>query len=119
MNTELKLEEKPDGYTQVLIWEGVELPDTKEFETKVGEFVRAKIKLLGSIITSPTTVNGIPEPNTGGRIDLVFSVHDSDNTPMFAMRRLEMGMRWLEDVLNNDNYYNPAQVSLLTKYRSW
>ena len=42
------------------------------------------------------------------RTDVVFRIHAAD-IPKFAVPRLQYGMRWLEDVMNNNSEYRPPE----------
>lgn len=48
------------------------------------------------------------------RTDVLFCIH-SEDIPKFAVPRLAWGMRWLEDVMNNDDTYRPP----FTHKRTW
>jgi hypothetical protein len=95
----------PD-YEQVCVWQAA-LIDGKieEFEQFIkDEFNGVRIQYLEEIKTKPdidTDGNSIPE--TGGRNDVFFAVH-KDDVAKFAVPRLAAGIRWLEDVLDNERY---------------
>lgn len=58
---------------------------------------------------------GDPVPETGGRSDVFFWIHDED-IHSFALPRLHMGIRWWEDVIkynDNSHLYTPE---FLEKY---
>jgi hypothetical protein len=62
-----------------------------------------RVKYHTEVETLPDVENGKAVPDTGGRNDLFFFVHDED-IPKFAVPRLQMGIRWWEDVIvYNDN----------------
>lgn len=84
-------------YQQVVVWPSTLLGDAspedfaKWIET---EFNGTRIK------------DAIEYKVNNTRTDLVFRVSAKD-IPKFAVARLSYGMRWLEDVMNNDNCYRP------------
>jgi hypothetical protein len=67
-------------------------------------------------------------PGTGGRNDVVFAVHQ-DDIKTFAVPRLSIGVRWVEDVLDNETRHNleanPARPfhsiypAHIKEYRTW
>ena len=68
-----------------------------------------RIKFKCEVETLPDIENGKAVPDTGGRNDLFFYVHE-DDIPKFALPRLQMGIRWWEDVIsynriNNEHLY--------------
>ena len=63
--------------------------------------------------------NGNAEPDTGGRNDAFFYVH-SEDIGGFAIKRLQMGIRWWEDVIKyNDNSHLYTQEFLDTYPPTW
>lgn len=86
-------------FKQVVVW-----PDTtmgggtpEEFEAFILEELKTHAKFIAEITTKPD----YDDPTSGGRKDLVFYVATED-IPVFAVPRLGFGMRWLEDVLDNE-----------------
>lgn len=91
-------------FTQVVVWPGIILgldSTSEEFEQFVLEELKIRAKFIGEFTTGPD----FDDPDTGGRKDLVFYVHTED-IPKFSITRLEYGMRWLEDVLDNEKLQN-------------
>lgn len=95
------LVELPKDHQQVLVWQGTIMTQDQvpEFEQWMLEECGCRIKYLESVTTSPS-----PDPDsfghllgTGGRIDVIFSVHN-DDVGRIALVRLKTGMRWLDDV---------------------
>ena len=87
-------------FTQVVVWPGTLLGQNTpaEFEAFIAEEFRGtKAKCIGEVTTKPDW----DDPETGGRVDLLFYVATED-LPKFAVARLAYGMRWLEDVLMNE-----------------
>ena len=62
---------------------------------------------MGVTVKFETEVKTLPDPGdlgmkTGGRNDVFFYIAD-DDIMKFAVPRLQMGIRWWEDVLGNGN----------------
>lgn len=114
-----------ENFNQLCVWQGtvLETEDGKitfeQFEDWVSEnFGGVRIKMMEEVKTLPDMNNGVPIPETGGRNDLFFYVHDED-IQKFALARLQAGIRWWEDVLGNGqgNLY-PKEI--LKKYpKTW
>ncbi len=64
--------------------------------------------------------NGIAVPETGGRHDVFFAVHN-DDVMRFAIPRLQMGIRWIEDVLENEARETEHSIypERVKEYRTW
>jgi hypothetical protein len=94
------------GFTQVCTWPGTVLAadEVPDFEQFFKDEMSVRVQFLESVTT------------TGGRIDVLFAVHDED-VGKFAIPRLSMGIRWLEDVYGNGhgNQY-PEHVA---GYKCW
>ena len=94
------------NYTQLCVWPGTLLGDNTpdDFEQFIKNELGVKVKYYTEIITKPDLdKDGNYIPDTGGRNDLFFYVHDED-VAKFALPRLQMGIRWWEDVIKyNDN----------------
>ena len=95
-----------NNFTQLCVWSGVLLGDSsiEEFESFFMSELGVRIKYHTEVETLPDLdERGNPVPDTGGRNDIFFFVH-SDDIAKFAIVRLEMGIRWWEDVIKyNDN----------------
>lgn len=99
--------------SQIVVWEG-----TVVGEEKVAEFEQWMkengffVKYLEEFQTLPDIgKNGKPVKDTGGRNDLLFALGDSVDTGKFAIWRLNYGMRWWEDYLDNGGYkITPKEV---------
>jgi hypothetical protein len=103
-------------FNQLCVWEGtlVGKEEIKSFEKFFKNEMNVRVKYMEEIETLPTP----DEPNTGGRNDVFFYVHDED-IPKFAIPRLSLGIRWWEDVLGNGNGVLYSQ-EVLTKYpKTW
>lgn len=92
-------------FTQLCVWPGTVLGDStpKDLEDFFLNEMGVRVKYHTEVETLPDVENGVPVEGTGGRNDLFFFVHDEDITK-FAIPRLQMGIRWWEDVIvYNDN----------------
>ena len=105
-------------FNQLCVLQGCLMPEggAKELET----FFKNE---MGVTVKFETEVKTLPDPGdlgmkTGGRNDIFFYIAD-DDIMKFAVPRLQMGIRWYEDVLGNgggDIY--PTEV--LEKYeKTW
>jgi hypothetical protein len=73
------------------------------------------VKFLEAIFTKPD----VGDPTTGGRSDLFFAIDSSSESfGSFCVRRLSLGIRWLEDVLSELNGYsqNPIYPDRVLNY---
>ena len=117
------VERKPE-FTQVCVWPAcfinkdgvIDDERIKEFETMMEEQFKCRFQFLEEVTTKPDLHNdGTPVLGTGGRIDLLFSIH-SEDIGKFAVARLQYGIRWLEDVVNGDPHiYNDK----IKEYMCW
>lgn len=92
-------------FTQLCVWPGTVLGDStpKDFEDFFLNEMGVRVKYHTEVETLPDVENDKAVPDTGGRNDLFFFVH-SEDIPKFAIPRLQMGIRWWEDVIvYNDN----------------
>ena len=91
-----------NGYKQVCVWPGTVMGDSNptDFEQFFMEQHGTRVQFLEEIVTEPDYENGLPVALTGGRHDVVFAVHD-DDIAKFAIPRLTMGIRWIDDVYGN------------------
>ena len=111
---ETKMDEKK--YTQLCVWQGVNMGDSTpaELEDFFMEKFGTRVKYKGEVTTLPDlNEDGSPDFSTGGRTDLFFYVH-TDDIGKFAVQRLEIGIRWWEDVIkynNNSHLYTPDFIA--------
>ena len=105
-------------FNQLCVLEGCLMPEggAKELETFFKDELNVTVKF-------ETEVKTLPDPGdlgmkTGGRNDIFFYIAD-DDIMKFAVPRLQMGIRWWEDVLGNGNgKLYPTEV--LEKYeKTW
>ena len=101
-------------FNQLCVLQGTIMPDggAKELEKFFKEEMDVTVKFETQVKTLPDN----PEcTETGGRNDLFFYIAD-DDIGKFAVPRLQMGIRWWEDVLGNgaSNLYTEE---FLEKYK--
>lgn len=99
-NVELK-----PRFTQACDWEAtiVGADKIEDFVAFMANDFGVRIQYLEEIVTGPEIKNGRGVPDTGGRSDVFFAVHD-DDVDKFAMKPLAYGIRWVDDVLAAENY---------------
>lgn len=115
-----------EGFTQVCVWQNTLVRSIKgsnkepaEFENWMKEQFGVRVQYLEEIETKPdidstgNIING-----TGGRIDTFFAIHQ-DDIMKFAILRLQVGIRWIEDVLAPVNYTSPIYPERVFKYQTW
>lgn len=94
------------NFTQLCVWPGTILGDNTpaDLEKWFLDEMQTRVKYHTQVKTLPDLDdNGNPVPDTGGRNDVFFYVH-SDDVMKFAVPRLQLGIRWWEDVVKyNDN----------------
>ena len=106
---------------QVVVWEGTVVGKNKKKDfTNWMEENGWKVKYLEEFKTLPSTdSDGNIIKGTGGRTDLLFELDESVDVGKFSIWRLNYGMRWWEDYLDNGGNLI-APNSILEKYeRSW
>jgi hypothetical protein len=106
------------GFEQVCVWPGTIVldDDVREFEAFMLDQFATRIQFLETIVTGPDLENGVPVDNTGGREDVFFAVHNAD-VMRFAVPRLKVGIRWIEDVIDNGGL--PLYPARVAEYRLW
>lgn len=112
MNVTLK-----EGFHQVCVWPGtiVEEPEIEDFVRFFRAEMNTRVQFLETVITGPDLENGVPVPGTGGRHDVFFAVHDED-VSKFAVPRLSLGIRWIEDALAGSMGIWPERIR---EYATW
>lgn len=110
-----------DGFTQVCVWPGCLVEgDVKGFLKFLRDELGVRAQYLEEMDTGPDRDgDGGPVRDTGGRNDVFFAVHDDDLSGGFAVQRLAIGIRWIEDVLAEGNYSSPIYPERVFGYRSW
>jgi len=111
------MSEEENKFTQLCVWQGTTLGgSTPEDFVKFFEEQGFRIKYAEEVNTNPDLdESGNAVPETGGRTDQLFFIHTDDVTK-FAMPKLQMGIRWWEDVVsyNDNSHLYPQEV--LDKY---
>lgn len=133
MDKQAKAIELEKDFNQVCIWPGTMVinkgpeeddlvPGSEEAQKEIEEFtkfmkkeMRVRVQYLHEIKTGPDQKRGGPVPETGGRNDLFFAIHD-DDVSLFSIQRLPYGIRWIEDALDNNPEIYPEWVK---DYRTW
>lgn len=113
--------QKKKNYNQVCVWPGTILPET-HIEKFVTHFKENgfRIQHLETLRTRPDhDGSGNEIEGTGGRSDVLFAIHN-DDVMKFAIPRLQMGIRWIEDVLDNEPEDVPSLYpQRVVEYRTW
>ena len=113
------MDNKENKFTQLCVLRGVTVEGKPEaFEAHILKEFGARIKFADEVTTLPDVRRGKTVPGTGGRLDILFYIHD-DDISKFAIPRLMAGISWWEDALSNgdDKIYTDE---LLAKYpRTW
>jgi hypothetical protein len=90
----------------------------KDFEDFIKDNFGCRVKFCEQVITLPDKENGHDVPETGGRSDLLFYIHQ-DDIPKFAIKRFAIDVRWWEDVVKNRHHLIYPQ-SIIEKYpKTW
>ena len=114
------IKERLPNYAQVCVFPGLLVDEDKiqEFTDQIKEVFDTRVQYLETILTKPDV--GDQSGETGGRSDVFIAVHQ-DDIEKFAVRRLQYGIRWIEDVLSNANEYhlNPIYPEYVEGYKSW
>lgn len=108
------------NYTQVCVWPGtiVEPEEIEEFQQFLKQNMDVDVQYLETIVTFPNKdENGNDISGTGGRHDVFFAIADKD-IGKFAIPRLSLGIRWIEDVLSSYNYSSPIYPERVFEYKS-
>ena len=100
-------------FNQLCVWPGTVVGDSKKVQEDFVKFFKDE---LGVTVKYETEVKTLAdETGPGGRNDLFFYIAD-DDVMKFAIPRLQMGIRWYEDVLGNGGgKLYPTEV--LEKYK--
>lgn len=127
LQNEIDNVQRLENYGQVCVWpaclvvqdENTRDQEITEFIEIMKEKMNVHVQYLEEIKTLPDLdENEKPIPNTGGRNDLFFAVH-KDDIMHFSIPRLQIGIRWIEDVLAKGNYRSPIYPERVFEYCSW
>jgi hypothetical protein len=112
--------ERKENFNQVCVWPGTIVGQDKiqDFEKFMLEEFDTRVQYLEEIKTYPDKENGKDVEGTGGRNDVFFAVYKED-TGKFAVPRLKMGIRWIEDVLDKGNYRDKIYPERVFDYKTW
>ena len=118
----MKNVDKGENFSQVCVWPGIIITDNQienleNYYSKEG----FRVQFLESIQTKPDRdESGIAVPETGDRTDAFFAVHN-DDVMKFSVPRLGMGIRWIEDVLDNEARETEHSIypERVAEYRTW
>ena len=112
--------ERKENYSQVCVWPGTLLNENEipEFEKWILDQFGTRVQFLETIVTKPDKENGKAVEGTGGRHDVFFAVH-KDDINKFAVPRLSVGIRWIEDVLDKNNYRCKIYPQRVNEYKNW
>ena len=112
-------------FSQVCVWPGIIIGD-ENIEDFI-QFILSKFDVRVKYIEEIKTLPDWNKPGTGGRNDAFFYVHNED-LAKFAVSRFTLGVRWVEDVLDNEKRLNkelgaPEEYSIyparVANYRTW
>ena len=100
-----------ENFKQLCVWPGtiVGQDSIEEFEYVMEKEFGVRVKYAEEVITNPDPGETIEQ--SGGRTDLFFWLHDED-VSKWAIQRLQLGIRWWEDVIsyNDNSYLYPQEV---------
>ena len=104
-------------YNQLCVWPGTivgedKIKDFEEYFKGLGFRIKYEIE----VETKPDVENGKVVDDTGGRNDILFYIHDND-IGTFALPRLNMGIRWWEDVVSYNDNSHLYTKKILDKYK--
>ena len=118
MNNTMNVKRKP-SFIQVCVWPATFVGnDVAGFEEFMMKEFGVRVQYLEEIATYPDIENGEIVDDTGGRNDVFFAVHE-DDIAGFAVPRLQVGIRWIEDVLSPHNYKSKIYPERVTEYCTW
>ena len=114
---------KPDdGYSVLCVWPNIvaetdDIDSINEHMSNMG--CKHPVHIVGCVETLPNFEHrGLDDDDplkTGGRIDFCFYFHDEDIYRV-AVRRLQFGIRWWEDVVANDLEHGLSEGILYENY---
>ena len=111
--------EKEEGYDILAVWPQIlaEKDDVENIQDFMSNMsCRNRVKIVGCVKTLPNYEHRNDEnPETGGRVDLVFYFHNEDIYRV-AVRRLQHGIRWWEDVVMNELEHGLSQGIIYEDY---
>ena len=109
-------------FNQLCVWPGTLLEENQiqDFVNFFQEDLGVRVEYKTTLLTKPDLDDrGRAVPETGGRHDVFFYVHDED-VMKFATQRLGFGIRWWEDVIKyNDNSHLYPQEFIEANPPQW
>ena len=104
-----------EGYSQVAVLQGLLVTEAgmsfSELESEIEKHLNTKCQVLEEVKTKPDLSElGKEIEGTGGRNDVLIAIHD-ESVPTFAITRLSVDGKWLEDVLSNSKSLYPDYLS--------
>lgn len=108
---------KKENFNQVCVWPStvVSEGDIPQFEKWLQDEFGVRGQFLEDYRTLPDREGGLIVEGTGGRADVLFAIHKED-AEKFALPRLQYGISWIEDALDNHPEIYEERIS---KYRTW
>ena len=104
-----------ENFKQLCVWPGTRVgqEEIERFESFFKDELGVRIKYDEEVLTNPDPGETLEQ--SGDRNEVLFFIHDEDIAG-FAVKRLQMGIRWWEDVVfYNDNSYLYSK-EILDKY---
>lgn len=108
---------KKEDFNQVVVWPSTIVGESEvtNFEKFLQDTFGVRGQYLEEIKTLPDIEDGVDVSDTGGRNDVLFTVHKHDINK-FSVPRLQYGMRWIEDALDNNPEIYEKRIH---EYRTW
>lgn len=104
----------PENYSQVCVWPGTVVGGQDVlFKEEMFKMFGVRVHYLEEIMLALD-----PKRPNARRHDVFFAVHDEDISK-FAVPRLAAGIRWIEDVLDNEKPGESIYPSRVVDYRTW
>jgi len=110
---------RKEKYNQVCVWPATVVGEdqVEDFEQFMYDEFEVRVQYLEEIETfQDIDEYGNTIEYTEGRNDLFFAVH-SEDLGKFAIQKLRMGIRWIEDVLDPGNYISPIYPDYVYDYQ--
>lgn len=111
-----------ENFKQLCVWPGTLLEENQiqDFINFFQDDFGVRVQYKTTLVTKPDLdEQGQEVPETGGRHDVFFYVHDED-VVKFAVKRLSLGIRWWEDVIKyNDNTHLYSEEFIQENQPTW
>ena len=112
---------RKEGFNQVCVWPGtfVGVEKIEEFEQFMLDNFDVRVQYLEEISIIPgKRFTQAAASKKDGRCELFFAVHDADITK-FAIPRLRVGIKWVEDALSKINGQAKSYPEYIKRYKTW